>query len=91
MSVELPPPCFFYEKKAFCPHIRVAAEPTSYLHHGEVLEPRLCVAMFDYDPKQLSPNLDNDSELPFRRGDVLKIYGDMDDDGFYRVCRTDAI
>ena len=32
---------------------------------------------------QLSPNVDLEVELPFRTGDVIYVYGDMDDDGFY--------
>ena len=42
-------------------------------------------ALFDYDPRELSPNLDVDSELPFNQGDIILIYGDMDDDGFFIV------
>ena len=44
--------------------------------------------MHKYDYKkiillQLSPNVDLEVELPFRTGDVIYVYGDMDDDGFY--------
>ena len=42
-------------------------------------------ALFDYDPRELSPNLDVDSELPFNQGDIILIYGEMDDDGFFIV------
>ncbi|XP_060079138.1 peripheral-type benzodiazepine receptor-associated protein 1-like [Ylistrum balloti] len=44
---------------------------------------RRMVALYDYDPQELSPNVDSEVELPFRIGDILYIYGDMDDDGFY--------
>ncbi len=49
------------------------------------VRPRRMRALFDYDPRELSPNLDVDSELPFNQGDVLMIYGEMDDDGFFLV------
>ncbi|XP_052272228.1 peripheral-type benzodiazepine receptor-associated protein 1-like isoform X3 [Dreissena polymorpha] len=46
---------------------------------------RLFVALFDYDPETMSPNVDTlDEELPFREGQIIKVYGDKDADGFYR-------
>ena len=46
---------------------------------------RLFVALFDYDPETMSPNIDAlDEELPFREGQVIKVYGDKDADGFYK-------
>lgn len=46
---------------------------------------RLFIALFDYDPITMSPNVDSiDEELPFREGQILKVYGDKDLDGFYR-------
>uniref|UniRef100_A0A5S6QKM0 SH3 domain-containing protein n=1 Tax=Trichuris muris TaxID=70415 RepID=A0A5S6QKM0_TRIMR len=45
---------------------------------------RTAVAEFDYDPKVLSPNVDAEQEeLNFLAGEVITIYGDMDEDGFY--------
>ena len=41
------------------------------------------IALYDYDPTELSPNVDSEVELTFRTGDLVTIYGDMDDDGFY--------
>ncbi|UMM21201.1 hypothetical protein L5515_002987 [Caenorhabditis briggsae] len=42
------------------------------------------IAKFDYDSRQLSPNVDAEQvELSFRQGDVITVYGDMDEDGFY--------
>ena len=41
------------------------------------------LALYDYDPTELSPNVDAEVELSFRTGDILLVYGDMDDDGFY--------
>jgi hypothetical protein len=41
------------------------------------------LALYDYDPSQLSPNVDSEVELSFRAGDILLIFGDMDDDGFF--------
>ncbi|XP_076237563.1 RIMS binding protein isoform X7 [Calliopsis andreniformis] len=44
---------------------------------------RLFVALFDYDPKTMSPNPDACEELPFSAGDTIKVYGEKDADGFY--------
>ncbi|XP_078338451.1 peripheral-type benzodiazepine receptor-associated protein 1-like isoform X7 [Crassostrea virginica] len=44
---------------------------------------RKMVALYDYDPQELSPNVDAELELAFRSGDTIMIYGDMDDDGFF--------
>uniref|UniRef100_A0A0N5B534 Fibronectin type-III domain-containing protein n=1 Tax=Strongyloides papillosus TaxID=174720 RepID=A0A0N5B534_STREA len=42
------------------------------------------IAKFDYDSRQLSPNVDAEQvELSFKQGDIITIYGDMDEDGFY--------
>lgn len=41
------------------------------------------VALYDYDPQELSPNVDSEAELAFKMGDQVIIYGDMDDDGFF--------
>ena len=41
------------------------------------------IALYDYDPTELSPNVDSEVELTFKTGDLVTIYGDMDDDGFY--------
>ena len=45
---------------------------------------RIFVALFDYDPPTMSPNPDAcDEELPFREGQLIKVYGEKDGDGFY--------
>ncbi|KAL5110985.1 hypothetical protein TcWFU_009862 [Taenia crassiceps] len=42
------------------------------------------VSLYDYDPTTMSPNTGAvDDELPFREGDIIKVYGDCDEDGFY--------
>ncbi|XP_059484773.1 uncharacterized protein LOC132202027 isoform X15 [Neocloeon triangulifer] len=41
------------------------------------------VALYDYDPQELSPNVDAEVELSFKTGDVIYVYGEMDDDGFF--------
>ncbi|XP_070628627.1 peripheral-type benzodiazepine receptor-associated protein 1 isoform X3 [Bos indicus] len=45
--------------------------------------PHSMVAAFDYNPRESSPNMDVEAELPFRAGDVITVFGAMDDDGFY--------
>ncbi|KAL0973190.1 hypothetical protein UPYG_G00200100 [Umbra pygmaea] len=44
---------------------------------------RRMLAIFEYDPWESSPNLDSDAELAFRAGDIIYVFGDMDEDGFY--------
>ncbi|XP_022251355.1 RIMS-binding protein 2-like isoform X2 [Limulus polyphemus] len=44
---------------------------------------RKMVALYDYDPQELSPNVDAEMELTFNTGDIIYVYGDMDEDGFY--------
>ncbi|XP_065821593.1 RIMS-binding protein 2 isoform X8 [Labrus bergylta] len=47
---------------------------------------RIFVALFDYDPLSMSPNPDAaDEELPFKEGQIIRVYGDKDTDGFYRA------
>ena len=41
------------------------------------------IALYDYDPQKLSPNVDAEVELKFTTGDIIYVYGEMDDDGFY--------
>uniref|UniRef100_A0A4W5P0W3 RIMS-binding protein 2 n=1 Tax=Hucho hucho TaxID=62062 RepID=A0A4W5P0W3_9TELE len=46
---------------------------------------RIFVALFDYDPLSMSPNPDAAAEeLPFKEGQIIRVYGDKDTDGFYR-------
>ena len=60
---------------------------------------RKMIALYDYDPQENSPNPDADvstrslslplslsppqMELAFMTGDVIYVFGDMDDDGFF--------
>ncbi|XP_054587317.2 RIMS-binding protein 2 isoform X3 [Nothobranchius furzeri] len=47
---------------------------------------RAFVALFDYDPLSMSPNPDAaDEELPFKEGQIIKVLGNKDTDGFYRA------
>uniref|UniRef100_A0A8K9XI77 SH3 domain-containing protein n=1 Tax=Oncorhynchus mykiss TaxID=8022 RepID=A0A8K9XI77_ONCMY len=47
--------------------------------------PRRMKAIFDYDPRESSPNADIEVELTFGAGDIIYVFGDMDDDGFFYV------
>ncbi|XP_053135056.1 RIMS-binding protein 2 isoform X11 [Hemicordylus capensis] len=52
---------------------------------AEEVSTRIFVALFDYDPLTMSPNPDAaEEELPFKEGQIIKVYGDKDIDGFYR-------
>ncbi|KAK0167291.1 hypothetical protein PV327_004709 [Microctonus hyperodae] len=45
---------------------------------------RKMIALYDYDPQVLSPNVDAEQvELRFQTGNEIYVYGEMDDDGFY--------
>ncbi|CAL8363603.1 unnamed protein product [Lota lota] len=58
------------------------AEPQPSIGESDV---RIFVALFPYDPTTMSPNPDaSEDELPFREGQIIKVYGDKDADGFYR-------
>lgn len=41
------------------------------------------VAVYNYNPSQSSPNMDKDEELELRKGDLVKVISELDDDGFY--------
>uniref|UniRef100_A0A7E4VLV4 SH3 domain-containing protein n=1 Tax=Panagrellus redivivus TaxID=6233 RepID=A0A7E4VLV4_PANRE len=52
--------------------------------NGESTQVQLGVAKFDYEPKFCSPNVDAElSELAFHKGDVILLYGERDEDGWY--------
>ncbi|KAG3269352.1 TSPO associated protein 1, transcript variant X3 [Ictidomys tridecemlineatus] len=57
--------------------------PSKLIPSADLKAPRPMVAAFDYDPRENSPNMDVEAELPFRAGDVITVFGSMDDDGFY--------
>ncbi|XP_048876064.1 RIMS-binding protein 2 [Brienomyrus brachyistius] len=44
---------------------------------------RKVVALYDYDPRENSPNTDMEAELTFSTGDIITILGEIDEDGFY--------
>ncbi|XP_036612623.1 RIMS-binding protein 3-like [Trichosurus vulpecula] len=45
---------------------------------------RVFVALWDYDPQLMSTNpMAAEEELAFQRGQLLKVWGDQDPDGFY--------
>jgi RIMS-binding protein 2 len=41
------------------------------------------VAMFEYNASEHSPNVNPDEELSFRLGDIIYVYGNVQEDGFY--------
>ncbi|KAF6772864.1 hypothetical protein AHF37_08142, partial [Paragonimus kellicotti] len=51
---------------------------------ADVRPVRLVVALYAYDPATMSPNPDaTTEELPFQEGQIIRIFGDRDEDGFY--------
>nr|XP_054393014.1 peripheral-type benzodiazepine receptor-associated protein 1 isoform X3 [Pongo abelii] len=57
--------------------------PPKLVPSADLKAPRSMVAAFDYNPQESSPNMDVEAELPFRAGDIITVFGGMDDDGFY--------
>ncbi|XP_047447718.1 RIMS-binding protein 2 isoform X21 [Mugil cephalus] len=64
-----------------------------YYEESELEEmTRVFVALFDYDPMSMSPNPDAaDEELPFKEGQIIKVFGNKDTDGFYRAEIRDRV
>ncbi|KAJ0173196.1 hypothetical protein K1T71_011372 [Dendrolimus kikuchii] len=63
---------------------QAAAKPRDRWNDAYANAPvRRMVALYDYDPQELSPNVDADAELSFQTGQIIHVYGEMDDDGFY--------
>ncbi|XP_067910683.1 RIMS-binding protein 2 isoform X7 [Heterodontus francisci] len=48
-----------------------------------LLATRRMVALYDYDPRESSPNVDVEAELTFCAGDIISVWGELDEDGFY--------
>ncbi|CAH0402680.1 unnamed protein product [Chilo suppressalis] len=63
---------------------QAAAKPRDRWSDAYATQPvRRMVALYDYDPQELSPNVDADAELSFQTGQIIHVYGEMDDDGFF--------
>uniref|UniRef100_H9GKV9 RIMS-binding protein 2 n=1 Tax=Anolis carolinensis TaxID=28377 RepID=H9GKV9_ANOCA len=77
-----------YRYEGYCSRERLSPEmyEESETDPGaEEVSTRIFVALFDYDPLTMSPNPDAaEEELPFKEGQIIKVYGDKDADGFYR-------
>ncbi|XP_035242051.1 RIMS-binding protein 2-like isoform X2 [Anguilla anguilla] len=58
-------------------------DPSKLANQPQEPLPRRMVAIFDYDPLESSPNTDTEAELCFSAGDVIDVFGDMDEDGFF--------
>ncbi|CAK1590152.1 unnamed protein product [Parnassius mnemosyne] len=82
-------------RRGYVPH-NMVVEVSEQEATGQVTKPRdrwtdayanqpvrRMVALYDYDPQELSPNVDADAELSFQTGQIIHVYGEMDDDGFY--------
>jgi hypothetical protein len=51
--------------------------------------PRLFIALFDYDPNAMSPNKDNEEELPFKEGQLIRVRFDLQIFFFYLIHYLD--
>ncbi|XP_069470946.1 peripheral-type benzodiazepine receptor-associated protein 1 isoform X3 [Ambystoma mexicanum] len=82
----VPPPKPRRSKKALAvsnENTSLSPEPRLQVCRTELNLARTMVAIFDYNPRESSPNVDVEAELPFTAGDIITVYGSMDDDGFY--------
>ncbi|KAI1708755.1 variant SH3 domain-containing protein [Ditylenchus destructor] len=66
-------------------HSRHSGLSNRYTNHKtQESRPKIMIAKWDYDPRHLSPNVDGEQvELSFCSGDLITVYGEMDEDGFY--------
>ncbi|XP_044052418.1 RIMS-binding protein 2 isoform X16 [Siniperca chuatsi] len=73
-------------------HGRERRSPDYYEESEPEEMTRVFVALFDYDPMSMSPNPDAaDEELPFKEGQIIKVFGNKDTDGFYRAEIRDRV
>ncbi|XP_010894977.1 RIMS-binding protein 2 [Esox lucius] len=70
-------------QQGFLPVDHTCTDPSEESSVLDDLVVRRMVAIFEYDPWESSPNMDSDAELAFRAGDIIYVFGDMDEDGFY--------
>lgn len=52
---------------------QVVPTKNSHLYSKTNSPPRLFIALFDYDPNAMSPNKDNEEELPFKEGQLIRV------------------
>ncbi|XP_028269897.1 RIMS-binding protein 2 [Parambassis ranga] len=81
-----------YDGYGGCRHGRGRRSPDYYEESDQEEMTRVFVALFDYDPLSMSPNPDAaDEELPFKEGQIIKVFGNKDKDGFYRAEIHDRV
>ncbi|KAE8622458.1 hypothetical protein XENTR_v10005249 [Xenopus tropicalis] len=64
------------------PDVTDVPEKSRKIQH-DLSVPKKMVAIFDYNPRENSPNMDVEAELNFTAGDLITVFGPMDEDGFY--------
>ena len=55
------------------PAVPVAPVTNNHLFDKTNQPSRLFIALFDYDPNAMSPNKDNEEELPFKEGQLIRV------------------
>uniref|UniRef100_A0A915JHA5 SH3 domain-containing protein n=1 Tax=Romanomermis culicivorax TaxID=13658 RepID=A0A915JHA5_ROMCU len=97
LSQQMPPPSTRplmarYKKKLMQIDNRALSEPDLRLDprtlpqalRGKRIRPRYVVALYDYNPRHMSPNPNGArDELPFHKGQVILAFTEKDADGFY--------
>eukprot|EP00118_Oscarella_pearsei_P026273 m.309695 g.309695 ORF g.309695 m.309695 type:complete len:1622 (+) comp47390_c0_seq1:223-5088(+) len=49
-----------------------------------MIEGRPMIALYHYNPSEMSPNADLEVELDFKAGELIYVIGEVDSDGFYQ-------
>jgi hypothetical protein len=62
---------------------RISPGPTPSTAKSLTQSIKKMIAMFDYNPNEMSPNVNPNEELSFRTGDTIYVHGNVHDDGFY--------
>ncbi|XP_022101988.1 peripheral-type benzodiazepine receptor-associated protein 1-like isoform X2 [Acanthaster planci] len=65
------------------PAVQLLHSPINSFRIPPDARPQKMRALFDYNPQELSPNPDAEAELYFHQGDIIVVFGEMDNDGFY--------
>ncbi|XP_038054636.1 RIMS-binding protein 2-like [Patiria miniata] len=63
--------------------VQIFSSPMNSLHVPPDARATKMRALFDYNPQELSPNPDAEAELSFHQGEVIIVFGEMDNDGFF--------
>lgn len=72
-------------QSAHCTSVGSIGLATVRAKNPVVMNKKLMVALYDYNPEMQSPQDNPDSELPLRKGQIFAVLGDMRADGYYQA------